>query len=144
MVRREVRFPGFCRESMVKKLFSLVVEHPSDCSAAPRTTLCLNSFCLNTLRLTTSAEQGFSFPIPVQATVTRMKGLQDCVRRDFNACSLNLSMEHGIDSLKPTCKACHAFCRRMVYGKSIRFSLEQKAMPADAGGLAPPLYSHNG
>ena len=97
MVRREVRFPGFCRESMVKKLFGLVVEYPSDCSAAPRTTLCLNSFCLNTLRLTTSAEQGFSFPIPVQATVTRMKGLQDCVRRDFNACSLNLSMEHGIE-----------------------------------------------
>ena len=34
-----------------------------------------------------------------------------------------------------------SFCRRMVYGKAKRFSVEQKAMPAVAGGLAPPFYT---
>ena len=97
MIRRKVRFPDSCRESMVKNPLGQLGEYPSECSAAPRTTLYLNSFRLNTLRLTSSAEQWFSFPIPIQATVAKMEGLQDCVRRDFNACSLDQSMELGIE-----------------------------------------------
>lgn len=77
MIRRGVRFPWSCRESMVKNLISLVGEYLSGCSAADRTTLRSNSLHLNTLHQNASAEQCFSFPIPKQATVARMEGLKD-------------------------------------------------------------------
>ena len=66
--RSEVRFPGSCRESMVRNRFRLVGEYPSMCLAADKTTL----------RLNTSAKQCFSFPIPMQSMVTLMESLQDC------------------------------------------------------------------
>jgi hypothetical protein len=91
---------------MVKTHFGQVVEYPSDSSAAPRTILRPNSFRLNTLCLTASAEQWYSCPMQMQKVAMLMKGLQDFFWGSF--IRLQLRAENGIEynnSLKPTAKA---------------------------------------
>ena len=76
-------FSKSCRESMVRNCNRQVVEYPSRCLAADRTTLRPSSFCLNKLCLTTSAKQGYSFPKLIQEIVALIDGLQDLLLEEF-------------------------------------------------------------
>jgi hypothetical protein len=100
-----------CRASMVKTHFGQVVEYPSECSAAPRTTLRPNSLRLNTLCLTASAEQRYSCPIQIPVVAMLMKSLQDFFWMRLTR--MQLRLRYGIEynkTLKPTVYACHAIC----------------------------------